>query len=170
MLLFEPSLASGQMVVDRKGTGNFTAVIRGRAAHAGRDLALGRNAIVHAARLALEVDSWNRISTHEDDQHAVAPTLSVNVGCISGGGVLNQVRWAFRKAISFGVCRPATAMIYKPRVFISSVKRESLAVMKRVRWSFPPKQTFAVQPLGTAITPNRFPSAAKTVTPSLPVK
>lgn len=80
-LVFEPTLPDGSMVANRKGTANFTAVIRGRAAHAGRDLSAGRNAIVQAARLANELDAWNQPGS----------TTSVNVGKINGGGPLNQV-------------------------------------------------------------------------------
>lgn len=80
-LVFEPTLPDGAMVANRKGTANFSAIIHGRSAHAGRNLAEGRNAIVHAARLAIEVDSWNRPGSG----------IVVNVGKINGGGPLNQV-------------------------------------------------------------------------------
>jgi glutamate carboxypeptidase len=80
-LVFEPTLADGALVANRKGSANFTAIIRGRAAHAGRNRMDGRNALVHIARLATEVDSWNHLYSD----------ISVNVGRISGGGPLNQV-------------------------------------------------------------------------------
>lgn len=80
-LVFEPTLPDGSMVANRKGTANFTIVIRGRPAHAGRDPDQGRNAIVHAARLATELDAWNQPGSR----------TTVNVGKISGGGPLNQV-------------------------------------------------------------------------------
>ena len=44
-LLFEPSLPSGELVSNRKGSGNFDFVVRGRAAHAGRHFEDGRNAV-----------------------------------------------------------------------------------------------------------------------------
>ncbi|MGV3485282.1 MAG: hydrolase [Planctomycetaceae bacterium] len=80
-LVFEPTLSDGSMVANRKGTANFTAVIHGRAAHAGRNLSEGRNAIVHAARLVSEWDAWNQPGS----------AISVNIGKINGGGPLNQV-------------------------------------------------------------------------------
>jgi len=89
-LVFEPALPDGSMVTNRKGTANFTAVVRGRSAHAGRNLNQGRNAVVHAAKLAIELDQWNRsrdflpTSSAQDD-------LTINVGKIIGGGPLNQV-------------------------------------------------------------------------------
>ncbi len=80
-LLFEPTLPDGSFVANRKGTGNFYFTIRGRAAHAGRNLAEGRSAIIHASRLAIELDDWNRLGDG----------ISVNVGKLVGGGPLNQV-------------------------------------------------------------------------------
>lgn len=80
-LVFEPTLPDGALVANRKGTANFSAIIHGRSAHAGRNIAEGRNAIVHAARLTIEVDSWNHPGSG----------IVVNVGKINGGGPLNQV-------------------------------------------------------------------------------
>ena len=49
---FEPSLPDGSMAAVRPGSGTFTVRIDGRAAHAGRSLADGRNAILAASRAA----------------------------------------------------------------------------------------------------------------------
>lgn len=80
-LVFEPTLPDGAMVDRRRGVGNFAVVVRGRAAHAGRDFATGRNAVVAAARLAVEVDALN----------AALPGVTVNVGQLNGGSVPNVV-------------------------------------------------------------------------------
>jgi glutamate carboxypeptidase len=80
-LVFEPTLSDGAMVANRKGSGNWRYLVNGRSAHAGRNPEQGRNAIVHAARLVLELD---RISDP-------AAGLTLNVGRIDGGGALNQV-------------------------------------------------------------------------------
>ena len=79
-LLFEPSLPDGTLVSWRKGSGNFAFVVRGRAAHAGREFEKGRNAIVAAAQL---VDEINQLNTD--------PDVTFNAGRISGGGALNVV-------------------------------------------------------------------------------
>ncbi|MFZ8258174.1 peptidase dimerization domain-containing protein, partial [Staphylococcus aureus] len=50
-LVYEPSLADGTMAGVRKGSGNFSITVRGRAAHAGRNPEEGRNAIVAAAEI-----------------------------------------------------------------------------------------------------------------------
>jgi glutamate carboxypeptidase len=80
-LLFEPSLPDGNLVGARKGSGNFAAVIRGRAAHAGRDPHLGRNAIHAMAGFIVELEKFG----------AGRKGLSVNVGKVEGGGPLNRV-------------------------------------------------------------------------------
>ena len=79
-LLFEPSLPDGTLVSWRKGTGNFTFVVRGRAAHSGREFEKGRNAIVALSRLLDQIDRLN-----------VDPEVTLNVGRVSGGGPLNMV-------------------------------------------------------------------------------
>jgi glutamate carboxypeptidase len=80
-LVFEPAHADGSLVGQRKGSGNFTFVIHGKSAHAGRDFHLGRNAIHAAARLVTALDELNR-------HH---PGVTVNVGRIDGGGPTNIV-------------------------------------------------------------------------------
>lgn len=79
-LLFEPALPGGHLVSWRKGSGDFTFVVRGKSAHSGRDFSNGRNAIVALARLMDEIDGLNG-----------EPDVTFNVGRISGGGALNQV-------------------------------------------------------------------------------
>jgi len=80
-LVFEPSLPNGDLVGERKGSGNFTLVIRGRAAHAGRDIHLGRNAIEVMAECILKIRSL----------HSQRPGLTVNIGMVEGGRALNVV-------------------------------------------------------------------------------
>jgi glutamate carboxypeptidase len=80
-LLFEPALPDGSLVASRKGSGNFTAVLRGRSAHAGRDFTNGRNAIAALAELVVRLHQMN---DQGDD-------LTVNVGRINGGGAVNVV-------------------------------------------------------------------------------
>ncbi len=80
-LLFEPALPGGSLVSQRKGSGNFTIVVRGRSAHAGRDMASGRNAIVHLSRLLLELEALN----------GQREGLTLNVGVVRGGSAFNVV-------------------------------------------------------------------------------
>jgi glutamate carboxypeptidase len=80
-LVFEPALPDGSLVGARKGSGNFTVVVRGVAAHAGRDFSAGRSAIVALARLVEHLDRLN----------GARPGVIVNCGRIEGGGALNIV-------------------------------------------------------------------------------
>jgi glutamate carboxypeptidase len=78
-LLFEPTLPDGSLVAERGGSGSYSAVIRGRSAHAGRDPHLGRNAVVAASEMAVRLAAL----THDG--------ITVNVGKIDGGGPVNVV-------------------------------------------------------------------------------
>lgn len=78
-LTYEPALPDGTLAGARGGTGNFSIVVRGRSAHAGRNPHEGRNAIVAAAELAVRLAD------------ATAPGLSVNPARIDGGGPNNVV-------------------------------------------------------------------------------
>jgi glutamate carboxypeptidase len=80
-LVFEPALPGGALADRRRGVGNFTFVVRGRSAHAGRDFASGRNAVVAAAELATKVHALNN----------VLPGVTVNVGRLDGGAAPNVV-------------------------------------------------------------------------------
>lgn len=78
-LTYEPALPDGTLAGARGGTGNFSIVVRGRSAHAGRNPDDGRNALVAAADIALQLTT------------ARSPTLSVNPARIDGGGPNNVV-------------------------------------------------------------------------------
>jgi len=80
-LTYEPALSDGTLAGARKGSGNFSIVIKGLSTHAGRDFFSGRNAITAAARVSILLESLS----HE------ANGVSVNIGKISGGGAVNVV-------------------------------------------------------------------------------
>ncbi|MBF5090755.1 hydrolase [Novosphingobium sp. NBM11] len=79
-LTYEPSaLPDGTLAGARAGSGNFSLIVTGRSAHAGRNPQDGRNAIVAAADLALRL------------KHMETATLSVNPARIDGGSANNVV-------------------------------------------------------------------------------
>ena len=79
-LTYEPSaLPDGTLAGARPGSGNYSLVVRGRSAHAGRNPEDGRNAVLAAADLALRLEKLKRDG------------LSVNPGRIDGGGPSNVV-------------------------------------------------------------------------------
>lgn len=78
-LTYEPALPDGTLAGARGGSGNFSLVVTGRSAHAGRNPQDGRNALLAAADLALRLKAGER------------PGLSCNPAKIEGGGPNNIV-------------------------------------------------------------------------------
>jgi glutamate carboxypeptidase len=79
-LTYEPSAhPDGTLAGARPGSANYSLVVRGRSAHAGRNPEDGRNALLAAADLALRLDRGKRDG------------LSVNPARIDGGGPTNVV-------------------------------------------------------------------------------
>ncbi|MEH3039596.1 MAG: hydrolase [Sphingomonas paucimobilis] len=76
---YEPALPDGTLAGARGGTGNFSIVVTGRSAHAGRNPEDGRNAVVAAADIALRLNAVR------------GPRLAVNPARIDGGGPNNVV-------------------------------------------------------------------------------
>jgi glutamate carboxypeptidase len=80
-MTYEPAMADGSLVDARKGSGNFSLHIRGRAAHAGRAFHDGRNAVIAAAQASLWLSNLN----------GQRDGVTLNVGAIDGGGPVNVV-------------------------------------------------------------------------------
>lgn len=79
-LTYEPSaLPDGTLAGARAGSGNYSLIVTGRSAHAGRNPQDGRNALVAAAALALGLKALEREG------------LSVNPARIDGGSANNVV-------------------------------------------------------------------------------
>jgi glutamate carboxypeptidase len=79
-LTFEPSARpDGTLAGARPGSGNYSVAIRGKSAHAGRNPADGRNAIVAAAHLVIALTEQ------------AGPDISVNPAKIDGGSANNVV-------------------------------------------------------------------------------
>lgn len=78
-LTYEPALPDGTLAGARAGSGNFSIIITGKSAHAGRNPEEGRNALIAAADLAIRLKAL----TQEG--------LSINPAKIDGGGPNNVV-------------------------------------------------------------------------------
>jgi len=87
-LLFEPSQPDGSLVGERVGSGTYSAIVHGRAAHAGRHIDIGRNAIDALADFIVAL----RALKSEN------PGIRINVGAVEGGGPVNVVP-------DFALCR-----------------------------------------------------------------
>ncbi len=80
-LIYEPSFPDGNYAGQRKGSGNFAFRATGRAAHAGREHHLGRNAIRALAEAIVMLDDLN----------GQREGVTFNPGFIHGGGAVNVV-------------------------------------------------------------------------------
>lgn len=80
-LTYEPAMADGTLAGARKGSGNYTLVVEGRAAHAGREFNLGRNAVVALADIICKLSALN----------GQREGLTVNPAVIEGGQANNIV-------------------------------------------------------------------------------
>lgn len=80
-MTYEPAMADGALVDARKGSGNFSLIFKGRAAHVGRAFNDGRNAIIAAAETAMALNALN----------GKRDGVTLNVGAIDGGSAVNVV-------------------------------------------------------------------------------
>jgi glutamate carboxypeptidase len=140
-LVFEPARPNGDIVHSRKGTGNFVATCRGRAAHAGKEGHDGRNAIVGLSRFLLEA--------------AKLPSelsgVLLNVGHIRGGGAAVNIVPAFAEALlDIRVTRMAerAQVMERLRALASAASvPEGLKVELGGAWNRPPKECLPPEPV-----------------------
>lgn len=90
---------AGLMVVARKGRGTWRATVSGRGSHAGGKHTFGANAVVQLGRTVQRIADLTDYSRD----------LTVNVGTIAGGTVLNRIP---HEAVAEGEFRT-----FKPKVF-----------------------------------------------------
>jgi glutamate carboxypeptidase len=82
VLVLEPSQSlKGQLKTARKGVGDYTIRVRGRASHAGVDFEKGHSAVIELSRQVLEIAKFTD----------VARGITVNPGVIHGGTRTNVV-------------------------------------------------------------------------------
>jgi len=80
-LVYEPTMPDASLAGARKGSGNFSILVKGLAAHAGRAFHEGKNAIAGLCEL---FDQLHQLNTTRD-------SITLNLGRIQGGGALNVV-------------------------------------------------------------------------------
>lgn len=108
-LIFEADGAlddSFSLVTSRKGRATFRVDVQGRGAHAGGRHARGANAIRQLSRL---VETLESLTDHTRD-------LTVNVGTISGGTVLNRVPESASASLEMRAFSPAAYEEAKARI------------------------------------------------------
>ena len=129
-LTYEPALPDGTLAGARAGSGNFSIIITGKSAHAGRNPDDGRNALLAAADLALRLKALS------------SDSLSVNPARIEGGSPNNVVPDHAVLRVNF---RPKTPEIVAAtdamlRSIVAAIEREH-GVSAHLHGSFgrPPK-------------------------------
>ncbi|HYI96207.1 MAG TPA: M20/M25/M40 family metallo-hydrolase, partial [Bryobacteraceae bacterium] len=96
VLVLEPSAGvDGKAKTGRKGVGDYTVTVRGKAAHAGLDFTSGASAIVELARQIEVIASFTDLDRG----------LTVNPGVISGGTRTNVVAETAQVAVDFRISR-----------------------------------------------------------------
>ncbi len=99
VLVLEPGLPDGAVKTWRKGVGEFTVRVHGRAAHAGGDHEHGRNAIEEMAHQVLAIQ---RLTDYERG-------TTLNVGLIRGGTASNVVPDEAVAEVDLRVMQPGEA-------------------------------------------------------------
>ena len=135
-LIYEPAYPDGGLASERKGSGNFDVVVRGRAAHAGRNPEDGRNAIAAAAALASEL---HRINGQREG-------LTLNIGYVHGGGALNIVpdRCVLKFNVRTSRHEDEAWLLQTAQALLDTAKqREGYALELRGGFTRPPKPVSA---------------------------
>lgn len=99
VLVLEPGMVDGAVKTWRKGVGDFTVRVKGRAAHAGGDHEKGRNAI---EELAHQIIAIQKLTDYEKG-------TTLNVGVIHGGTATNVVPEEATAKIDLRVMQPGEA-------------------------------------------------------------
>jgi glutamate carboxypeptidase len=131
-LVFEPSLPDGSFIDRRKGTANLTLVVRGRAAHSGRDFYSGRSAIYAIADLIRQIEY---LSDQKKD-------VTVNIGYLEGGGPVNIVPDLALCKINVRTREPEDMVDVREKIdqiIFSQVDREGISLSLREDSARPPK-------------------------------
>lgn len=130
-LTYEPSaLPDGTLAGARPGSGNFSIIVTGRSAHAGRNPQDGRNAVLAAADLALRLKSLTRDG------------LTVNPAKIDGGSPNNVVP---DRAVLRVNLRPASPNLQEhadneiKRLIASIAKEHDVSIHRHGTFNRPPK-------------------------------
>lgn len=100
VLVVEPGTGlKGKLKTARKGIGDYTITVKGRASHAGVDFEAGASAIVELARQIQRIAGFTRLPQG----------LTVNPGVISGGTRSNVVAEEARAEVDFRIARAQDA-------------------------------------------------------------
>jgi len=106
VLVLEPSQGpKGHLKTSRKGVGDVTVRVRGRASHSGVDFEKGRSAIVELARQLLEIVKFTDVGRG----------ITVNPGVIQGGTRSNVIAAEAWAEVDLRIARAADAALLEQK-------------------------------------------------------
>jgi len=106
VLVLEPSQGpKGHLKTSRKGVGDITIRVRGRASHSGVDFEKGRSAIVELARQLLEIVKFTDVGRG----------ITVNPGVIQGGTRSNVIAAEAWAEVDLRIARAADAALLEQK-------------------------------------------------------
>jgi glutamate carboxypeptidase len=106
VLVLEPSQGpKGHLKTSRKGVGDITIRVRGRASHSGVDFEKGRSAIVELARQLLEIVKFTDVDRG----------ITVNPGVIQGGTRSNVIAAEASAEVDLRIARAADASLLEQK-------------------------------------------------------
>jgi glutamate carboxypeptidase len=106
VLVLEPGTGlTGKLKTARKGVGDFTVVVKGRASHSGVDFQTGASAVLELARQIERIASFTQLSRG----------ITVNPGVISGGTRSNVVAAEARAEVDIRVLRLRDAPVLEKK-------------------------------------------------------
>ena len=156
-LTYEPSaLPDGTLAGARGGSGNYSAVVTGRSAHAGRNPQDGRNALVAAADLALGLKALsgdglainparidggsanNVVPDHAVLRFNIRPRAEEDAARFTAaiGQLLREVELAHEVSIHLhgGISRPPKPLTPEAEALFELVRRCGAALGQPIRW------------------------------------
>jgi glutamate carboxypeptidase len=100
VLIVEPGTGlKGKLKTERKGVGDYTVTVKGRASHAGVDFEAGASAVVELARQILKIAGFTNLEQG----------ITVNPGVISGGTRTNVVAAEARVDVDIRIAKAKDA-------------------------------------------------------------
>jgi glutamate carboxypeptidase len=141
-LVLEAARENGDIVSARKGNGQFTLTVEGRAAHAGVEPEKGASAVLALAHQIVAVQALN----------GRWPGVTLNVGVIAGGSVSNAVPDHAEAQIDVRVIAPADMAPVEAAIRAIAAEERVAGTRTTVDggWGFPPMaRTPAIEAIAT---------------------